>query len=155
MANPELNTGEVIVGDQPTDSPAELLYRQVTPHTWVNDEGIPASHAFGPSNADKGMPSYSRGSKVTPQRAFDWHNAHAHSPSVGTWACSLEEVHDAELRVIDDSQAFAAGPKAPGHCYIDFRELSKPEERNRRSILLRYALARGIIYPDTPQLPNK
>lgn len=154
MANPELSLGEIIVGDEPNDSPDELLYRQVTPHTWINDEGTPASHAFGPSKADKGMPSYSRGSKVTAQQAFDWHNAHAHSPSVGTWACSLDEVHAAELRVIDDSQAFAAGPKAPGHCYVDFRGLTKSEERNRRSVLLRHALARGIVYPDAPQLPK-
>lgn len=145
MAN--LSVGEFYLSPQNGDSLDELLLRQITPHIWLNDKGEPASHAFGPSRSDKGKPSYSRNSKVTSEEAFDWHNANARSKSVGTWACSLREVHSAQAAVVDDSGAAINPPSAPGHCYVDFRDLTKSEERNLRSVLLRAALRRGQVYP--------
>jgi len=153
MTDMNLSVGEIVMGKDPSDSLDELLLRQITPHIWVNDHGIPASHAFGPSTADQGMPSYSRDSKVTPKEAFDWHNAHARSKSVGTWACSLGEVHQAGAEAIDDSGVAVGRPVAPGHCYVDFRGLSKQERKDLRSQLLRFALNRGIVHPDSPVLP--
>ena len=135
-----------------SDDPAELLFRQVTPRVWVSEEGKPAKDAFGPKSVDKGKPSYSRASKVTAEDAYEWHNLNANSPSVGTWACSLEEVNGANLSAVDDSAAATSSPQAPGHCYVDFRNMTKREERDKRAIMLRAALARGIVYPDAPVL---
>lgn len=153
MANTDLGVGEILVGVDHGDSPDELLWRQITPHLWLTDDGIPASHAFGPSSADNGKPSYSRESKVTAQEAFEWHNSKARSPSVGTWACSLQEVNEADAGVIDDSRALVDPPSAPGHCYVDFRGLSRGEKKELRSILLRFALRRGLVHPDEPAVP--
>lgn len=148
MIRSALEVGEVEI----TDAPTELLFRQVTPNVWISEDGVPAKDAFGPKNVDKGKPSYSRESKVSAQDSFEWHNNHANSPSVGTWACSVDEVNRATLSVIDDSDVPIDPPKAPGHCYVDFRGLTKREERNLRSILLRFALARGIVHPNSPIL---
>lgn len=149
MADVSLEVGEIeIKGDS-----AELLYRQITPHIWVSDDGVPANHAFGPLPIDKGKPSYSRESKTEPQTSFEWHNDNANSPSHGVWACSVEEVNQASLAAIDDSGVTVNPPQAPGHCYVDFRGLSRGERKDRRSILLRAALARGLVYPDAPVIP--
>lgn len=148
MIRSALEVGEVEIIDDPT----ELLFRQVTPHVWVSEDGVPAKDAFGPKDVDKGKPSYSRESKVSAKESFEWHNNNANSPSVGTWACSVAEVYQAKLRAIDDSDVPINPPKAPGHCYVDFRGLTKREERDLRSILLRFALARKIVHPSSPKL---
>lgn len=135
------------LGEEEITEPGELLYRQITPSILCDKDGTPASHAFGPSTADQGKPSYSRESKVTPQEAFDWHNLHARSESVGVWGCTVAEVHTANLRAVDDSGVASNTSMAPGHCFVDFRGLTKQEIRNRRAVLFRAALKRGILYP--------
>lgn len=135
------------LGEEEITNPDELIFRQITPHILCDKDGTPASHAFGPSTADQGKPSYSRESKVTPQEAFEWHNSQARSKSVGVWGCAITEVHTANLRAVDDSGVASNTPKAPGHCFVDFRGLTKQEIRNRRALLFRAALKRGILYP--------
>lgn len=137
----QLQDGEHLVSDE-----EELVFRQATKHMFHGD--LLSTAAFGPSSADKGMPSYSRSSKVTAQEARDWHSQHAKSASLGVWGLTVGEVIDSELKVIDDSQSpFASGQtkRAPGHCFIDFRDLSKRTERELRARLYFYAMRRGEI----------
>ena len=141
MKELQLNEVELISSD-------ELLWRQVVPSTWNEDEGQPHSHAFGPKTSDEGKPSYSRSSKVDAKKAFEWHNANARSQSQGVWACSSEEVISSKLRAIDDSEVeIDTEVVAPGHCYVDFRELTRGEIKTRRNQLWLYAMDRGKQYP--------
>lgn len=141
MTNAPLESGE-----KQLPSNDELIFRQITPHLWSDGDAAPALYSFGPQPSDKGKPSFSRSSIVTAQQAFEWHNRNAHSKSHGVWACTVDEVNQARLRVVDDSAVIAHA--APGHCYVDYRNLSKAEERERRAILARFAIRRGIQYPD-------
>lgn len=130
------------------DSSPELLWRQVVPSTWNEDEGQPHSHAFGPKTSDEGKPSYSRSSKIDAEEAYEWHNVNARSQSQGVWACSSEEVIASQLRAVDDSEVeIDTEAIAPGHCYIDFRELPRKEIKERRNRLWLYATDRGKQYP--------
>lgn len=136
----QLLDGEHLISDG-----NELTYRQVTKHLISGDRV--ATTAFGPASADRGMPSFSRGSIVTAQAARDWHTENAQSPSLGVWAVSVTEAIDAGRYIVDDSNApIAIGEKrAPGHCFVDYRGLSKRVERELRSKLYWAAMARGEI----------
>lgn len=125
----------------------ELLFRQVTDHQWDAQRDQPSSRAFAPAPIDHGKPSFSRGSLTTPQASRDWHQEHARSRSRGVWACSVAETEGVGLRAVDDSKTpFAEGEvRAPGHAYVDFRHVEKPEERRVRSLLLARAIARGKV----------
>lgn len=138
----ELEAGEVQI-----PAGAELLFRQVTEHQWDAQRDQPSSKAFAPASIDGGRPSFSRESVVTAQESRDWHQQHARSRSRGVWACSTAETEDVGLRAVDDSKTpLAAGEsRAPGHAYVDYRHVSKPDERLVRSLLLARALARGKI----------
>lgn len=139
----ELQLNEVEIEPSP-----ELLWRQVVPSTWNEDEGQPHTHAFGPKTSDEGKPSYSRSSKVEAEEAYEWHNANARSQSQGVWACSSEEVVASDLRTVDDSETeIDAGVIAPGHCYVDFRELPRKEIKARRNQLWLHAMDRGKQHP--------
>lgn len=137
----ELSEGEQLMADA-----EELVYRQITPKMYADDGRI-ASHVFGPSTSDNGKPSYSRSSVVTAQEARDWHTANANTPSDGVWAVSVGEVIEAQRYVVDDSNAPlpADGVRAPGHCFVDFRGLSRNQKKDLRGKLLMHALNRGEI----------
>lgn len=123
----------------------ELLYRQIT-EPLMND-GRVSSQAFGPATADEGAPSFARETITTPQESRDWHTENAAKPSLSVWACSVFEVESAGTRAVDDS-AVPPPPEAivaPGHCYVDYRHMSKKQERITRSFLLAAALAREEI----------
>jgi hypothetical protein len=122
----------------------ELVFRNITSPLWSADTRQPSSHAFGPSKSDHGKPSYIRSSLTSAQEARTWHTANANSPSLSVWACSVGEVLDAGSQTIDDSAVtHAVGDRvAPGHCYVDFRCLTKSEERVLRSLLLAFAIER-------------
>lgn len=128
----------------------EVNYRQITPHL-LKDGGEVATSAFGPSNADAGKPSYSRSSIVTAQQARDWHSANARRPSEAVYGVSVEEVVQSGSIVVDDSECpLGEGEKrAPGHCFVDFRGLSKLEEKELRAKLYMHAMERGEI-PTNP-----
>ena len=126
----------------------EVLWRQVTKFIWDEEKRVPASNAFGPSTADEGRPSFSQSGKVTAQESRDWHQQNARSPSLSVWSVSVFDVLKAKLRVIDDSAVpvrVGEGKKAPGHCYADFRNLTRAERKNAYAILLREALRRGEV----------
>jgi len=127
----------------------ELLYRQITRHKWNEVEKVPASAAFGPVDADGGKPSFARSSAagVTEQTSRDWHQQNARTPSLGVWAVTSAEVHEADLRSVDDSQCPLPpeGKRAPGHCYVDYRELTPRQVRDARAELLLRAIARKLL----------
>ena len=140
-----MTNAPLVSGENQLPSSDELIFRQITPQLWSGGDAAPALYSFGPQPSDKGKPSFSRSSKVSAQQSFEWHNKNAHSESHGVWACTVDEVCQAKLRVVDDSAVNAGA--APGHCYVDYRSLSKAEERERRAILARFAISRGIQYP--------
>lgn len=131
----------------------ELIYRQITAH--MMDGNQIATTAFGPMPADSDMPSYSRSSVVEPQDARDWHTRNAPSPSLGVWALAVAEVIEAERHVIDDSAVAldASNMRAPGHCFVDYRGLSRVERKTVRSRLWFRAVERGEI-PTNATLGN-
>jgi len=122
----------------------ELVYRQITEPLMEAETWTPSSIAFAPNSFDQKKPSFARQTLTTPQDARDWHNENAKKPSLGVWACSIGEVIDAKSQTIDDSGVTRAANAvvAPGHCYVDYRELTKSETRLLRSTLLAKALAR-------------
>lgn len=125
----------------------EFLWRQITPIIWHGEKGQPKTDAFGPKTADEQKPSFSRSALVTAEEAFEWHNKHANSKSLAVWACRVSDCGQIALRVIDD-YSHSSKPKhvAPGHAYVDYRGLSKKEERDKRSELLMAALDYGQQY---------
>ena len=136
----ELREGESLMSDAD-----ELIYRQITAH--MMDGSQIATTAFGPMPADNNMPSYSRSSVVGPQDARDWHTRNAPNPSLGVWAVAVAEVIEAERHVIDASAAAldASNKRAPGHCFVDYRGLSRVERKTLRSRLWFRAVERGEI----------
>ena len=141
-----LGDGEHLVG-----ATEELLYRQITKHQLGRD-GQLGSHAFGPVDADHGKASYSRASPTTPQASRDWHTEHARSPSLAVWAVTAAEVVKSKTFAIDDSAAplVDGHPRAPGHCFVDYRDMANAQIKNVRAILLRYALQRGETPTSAP-----
>lgn len=139
-ANIELRDGESLITDVD-----EVLYRQITEH--MKDGDRVASTAFGPMPIDRDMPSFSRGSLVSAQQARDWHTRIAASPSLGVWAITAGEVMEAGRWSIDDSGTPLAQDenRAPGHCYVDYRNLSRPQRKALRGHLWMRAMERGEI----------
>jgi hypothetical protein len=129
----------------------EVLFRQLTRHL-ISADGLPASHAFGPGNSDRGRASYSRSSVVTAQQARDWHCAVASSPSLAVWGVTVGEVVEQGRPVVDDSAAPAVSDqnRAPGHCFVDFNGLTKHEIKDVRTELYWRALERGEIATTHP-----
>jgi hypothetical protein len=136
---------ELLEGEQLMSKSDELIYRQVTRHMFDGDKL--KTDAFGPSTADRDMPSYARSSKVTPQAARDWHTKIASSPSLGVWGVTVGEAIESGRHVVDDSsrQVGENEKRAPGHCFIDFRGLSKPQKRELRARLYFFATDRGEL----------
>lgn len=134
-----LQPGEFIIESSP-----ELIFRQITKHLIKGNQiGSPAFV----SSPDNGTPSYSRSSIVTAQQSRDWHTANAKSPSLAVCALAVEDVASLDINVIDDSSRPLATEeiRAPGHCFVDCRNLSKMEMTNLRGNLLRFAHKHGFI----------
>lgn len=139
----DLEPGEAVIPPGPA-----LLFRQITAHQWDDVNLRPSSASFGPSTVDVFRPSFAlEGPAVDAQSARDWHQDNAKSPSLGVWAVSALEVSGTGLRSVDDT-AVPAAPgehRAPGHAYVDYRDLAKKEERDVRKELLLRAIDRGEL----------
>lgn len=59
----------------------------------------------------------------------------AKSPSLGVWGLTVGEAIDSGRHVVDDPQRpLDDGHKrAPGHCFVDFRKLSRPQKKELRA----------------------
>lgn len=126
---------------------AQKLWRQIPKHLLDEDTSQIATHAFGPSTADRKKPSYSQQSHVSAQESFEWHNNHAPSKSEFVAQLCVTDSLEIELPVISDAGAPDPGNRAPGHAYIDFRSLKeKAEERTKRKLLWDAARKHGIAY---------
>lgn len=124
-------------------SPGEqLLMRQIGKNVWDEVAETPTELAFGPQKADARKPSFSATDDA--QASRDWHQDNASSPSLGVWAVTVDEAARAGLRVVDDHLCPSedGSPKAPNHCYLDYRGLDKPQMREARLYLLIAAVAR-------------
>jgi len=146
-ADVSLQEGEQLMSDA-----SELAYRQIAPYMLM-DGGKVATTAFGPNSSDQDKPSYSRNSVVTAQEARDWHTRNARSSSQGVYGVAVGEVIASERYVVDDSQcAIPEGfMRAPGHCFVDFRGLDKPQKKELRARLYMHAMERGEV-PTEPTL---
>lgn len=140
MAIVELRDNELLMSEED-----ELMYRQVTKH--LMDGDMISTSAFGPSTADRDMPSYSRSKLITPQDSRDWHTNNAKTPSLGVWGITVGEVVESGRYAVDDSQCpLDEGQiRAPGHCFVDFRRLSKQERKELRARLHFHAMVRGEL----------
>ncbi|PYY34446.1 hypothetical protein DEJ32_14650 [Curtobacterium sp. MCPF17_046] len=144
---------ELLDGEQLMSDEDELAYRQIAPHMLV-DNGQIATIAFGPNSSDNNMPSYSRSAIVTAQEARDWFNQNAKSESQGVWGVTVGEVIAANRYVIDDSACSlpVGHVRSPGHCFVDFRGLTKQQRKELRAQLFMCATERGEIPTEpTPQ----
>jgi hypothetical protein len=135
-------TEEIRECEEPVDPSDELLLRQVGRHAWDDVQQTPTEIAFGPQTADVRRPSFSRADDA--QGARDWHQKNAASPSIAVYGITSAEAAKAGpgLRTIDDSQCDDGTPKAPDHCYVDYRGLSRPQLREARLYLYMAAMKR-------------
>jgi hypothetical protein len=142
---------ELLEHEQLMSDGDELLYRQITAH--MRDGDRVRSDAFGPATADRLMPSYGRSTAGTAQEARDWHTRYATSPSTGVWGVTVGEAVASGRHVVDDSAVPPVGDsrRPPGHCFVDFRGLSKPQVREVRARLYFFAMERKEI-PTTETL---
>lgn len=141
----DLDDKEVVI--QHDSEPSELLYRQMCEHIWDSQYQRPNVDSFGPQRVDQRKPSFARGSIVSAQDSRDWHNENARSKSIGVWACSIAEVHEAGTRGIDDS-ACPEDPdqkRSPGHAYVDYRHVDRGGMRVIKASLLMAAIRRGEV----------
>jgi len=136
---------ELLELEQLVDDGEEVIYRQITIH--MRDGNKIRTDAFGPSTADKFMPSYARSSVTSAQDARDWHTRNAKSASTAVYGVSVGEAIASGRHVVDDSEVpLAAGEvRSPGHCFVDFRGLTKNEVRVLRTKLYFHAVARDEI----------
>jgi hypothetical protein len=143
---------ELLEGEQLMSNAGELVYRQMTQHMFDGDKL--KTEAFGPSSADRDMPSYARSTETTPQESRDWHTQNAKSRSLGVWGVTVGEAIESGRHVVDDSQRppYEDKRRAPGHCFVDFRGLSRPHKRELRARLYFYATDRGEL--PTKQTPE-
>lgn len=115
-----------------------MLYRQVHPQ-WVVD-GEPSSQAFKPTKKDQGMLSIALGSKTTAEDAFVHHTQALKLASGGTWAVTVLEVTDLDLRSFEQPLK-----DSPAHGFIDFRDLGRGVTESKAKLLRAKARERGRI----------
>ncbi|MEU1939111.1 hypothetical protein ACH49O_17205 [Streptomyces coeruleorubidus] len=125
-----LRPGEFEITDQ-----EEKLWRQVNP-SWVHD-GRVSSQLFRPTPKDTGEVSVTRASLVTPEAAYSHHTGVLGYASAGVYCVDVAEVHEVELRAIDDSQVDDGDERPPAHAYIDFKSVQSKGAQQRRASKLR------------------
>lgn len=141
---------ELLEGESLMSGVEERIYRQITA-LMVDGDQI-ATTAFGPATADRDMPSFTRASVRSAQQAREWHNRNANRESIAVYAVTVGEVIDGGRYVVDDSAKPLAEDekRAPGHCFVDYRGLSRPDKKELRAHLWLKAVARGEIATTTP-----
>lgn len=137
----------LVQGEEPVPRSEELLWRQVHPD-WIHD-GRLTSQTFSKSTSDINGPSVVRESAMTAEDAYHFHTRDLQNASAGTWAVSVEEVMERDMRVVEDGGApNVSGKKRPkGHAYLDGRHLSGGQLKKHSKILRDLAEARGRFHP--------
>lgn len=127
----------------------ELLFRQVHP-SFVRD-GRPTGQAFRPTKKDDGRLSVARSSLTTAEQAFHLHTVSLSLPSDGTWAVSVSECGQHELKAYPDPVKSPPEQVAdPAHAFIDFRGLSNSRIESKATQLRNDSLVRGRLWPNKP-----
>ncbi|POX67821.1 hypothetical protein C3481_06445 [Microbacterium sp. Ru50] len=144
---------ELLQGESIMSAVEERIYRQITDLMMDGDKI--ATTAFGPATIDRDMPSFARASLTSAQQARDWHTNNASRPSLAVYAVTVGEVIEGGRHVIDDSAApLEDGElRAPAHCFVDYRGLTRPARKALRAHLWLQATERGEI-PTDPTLPD-
>jgi hypothetical protein len=122
----------------------ELLHRQVHPSLLV--AGRPSSGAFSPTTKDEGKLSVDRDSKASARESFEAFVG-AGFNSAGVWSVTAGECGATGLPIEYDPVT-EPYPNA-AHSFVDFRGLSRSQQRSRAQLLARAADERGCQYVDT------
>jgi len=126
----------------------ELLFRQVHP-SFVRD-GRVGSQAFRPTPKDQKMLSVARGSKTTPEAAYELHTRCKNFGSAGTWAVSVGECRALALPSREDPILEGPCPD-PAHALVDFSALSNSKIEAQGVRLARHANDRDRLHPVVPK----
>ena len=121
----------------------ELLHRQVHPSFLV--AGRPSSGAFAPSKKDEGKLSVDRNSMASARESFEAYTR-AGFVSAGVWSVTAGECNEVGIGVEHDP--VKEPYDNPAHSFVDFRPLSRSQQRSKAQLLARAAAARGCQYVD-------
>lgn len=122
----------------------ELLHRQV--HPSFLEAGRPSSSAFAPSKKDAGRLSVDRSSMVSARDSFEAFTS-AGFVSAGVWDVAVGECRELGLAVEHDP--VKEPYENPAHSFVDFRPLSRSQQRSKAQLLARAAAARECQYVNT------
>lgn len=120
----------------------EAVHRQVHPRFY--DQGIISEEAFVAREDEQRKLSSTRNGKVSVECARRHYRGVLKLASIGAAELTVGEVEDELSRCVDDS----TDPNhelPPGHCYIDFRGLTKASRRELREALAEIATERGLV----------
>lgn len=127
---------------------SDLLLRQVHPSHC--SDGQPNSQAFNPTPKDRGKLSVDDERKVTPEKSYKHFTEKLKLRSAGSWAVSVEEVHEREGLVIELDPLVEQEDPAhnnPAHTLIDFTALdSKGKKKRCAQALAIAASSRGCLH---------
>ena len=128
--------------EEPMVDMDEAVHRQIHPRFY--DQGIISDSAFVAREDEERKLSSTRDSKVTPACARQHYMDVLKLATVGVAELKVGEVEGESSRCVDDS-ADPDGGLPPGHCYIDFRGLTKSARRDLREALAEIATERGLV----------
>lgn len=121
----------------------ELLHRQVHPSFLA--AGRPSSGAFAPTTKDEGKLSVDRNTVASARDSFEAFTG-AGFVSAGVWSVMAGECGEVGLGVEHDP--VKEPYENPAHSFVDFRLLSRSQQRSKAQLLARAAAARGCQYVD-------
>lgn len=129
----------------------ELLHRQVHPSFLVagrpsSEAFVPSSSAFTPTKKDEGKLSVDRSALTTARDSFEAFVGAGYT-SAGVWSVAVVECKHVELHV--EPEPVDEPYENPAHCFVDFRPLSRSQQRAKAQLLARAAAARGCQYANT------
>ncbi|WP_127097457.1 hypothetical protein [Brachybacterium saurashtrense] len=120
----------------------EAVHRQVHPRFY--DQGIISDEAFVAREDEQRKLSSTRNGEVSAECARRHYTDVLNLASIGVAELTVGEVEEELSRCVDDS----TDPNhelPPGHCYIDFRGLTKTARRELREALAEIATERGLV----------
>lgn len=124
--------------------PTEAIHRQVNPR--FIDQGIVAASAFAAREDEDYKLSMTRSSIISAQDAIEQFTKSFGLRSAGAAEILVGEVNQRGSRCVDDSSD-PVHQLPVGHCYVDYRGLTKQERRILRVSLAEIASSRGVIPP--------
>lgn len=121
----------------------ETVLRNISPGL-LTPEGLASPKAFGPTSDDEGLLSTDRAKLRAPEETYRFRVESLMRPSAGVLGLQVAEVVQVGLEVLEDP--VTDEPLNDAHAVIDFRPLSKQEERIAREKLLNFAKERGWLF---------